>query len=108
MNNPFAQALSAAIGRCIATKAVSEDGAVVGFMYREAPLFEEDSGWRFFSGDESDDYTDNAANFTVYSVADISSHTPDIAPLLGQPPGSAWERNDEGDWIAVADWQPRD
>lgn len=108
MNNPFAQALSAAIGRCIATKAVSEDGAAVGFMYREAPLFEEDSGWRFFSGDESDEYTDNAANFTVYSVSDITRHTPDISPLLAQPAGTAWERDEDEQWVAVADWQPRD
>ncbi len=108
MKPTFAQALAAATGRCIATKTVSEDGEPVGFMYREAPLFEADSGWRFFSGEEDDDYTDNAANFTVYSLADIGRLCPDIAPLLDAPAGSAWERDETGLWMAVRDWQPRD
>ena len=106
--NAFAQALGQALDRCIATKAVSEDGAPVGFMYREQPLFEHDSGWRFFSGDEDDDYTDNTSHFTVHALADIRLHTPDIAPFLDTPAGSAWERDESGAWVAVADWQPQD
>lgn len=55
--NKFANALSTALGRCIAAKTVTENGEPVGFMYREAAVFDNDSGWRFFSGNETDEYT---------------------------------------------------
>ncbi|UOO82976.1 DUF2185 domain-containing protein [Uruburuella testudinis] len=106
--NKFASALSTALGRCIATKTVSEQGEPVGFMYREAPVFENDSGWRFFSGEESDEYTDNPDNFTVYSVGDITRSNPAVSEFINQPEGSAWELNDNGGFQAVADWQPKD
>jgi hypothetical protein len=40
------------IGSCYATDKITVDGLPVGYMYREAPDFEEDSGWRFLSGTE--------------------------------------------------------
>ena len=106
--NKFANALSSALGRCIATKAVSELGEPVSFMYREAPVFENDSGWRFFSGDETDEYTDNPDNFTIYSISDITSSNPAIASFIAKPQGSAWEIGENGEFQAVADWQPKD
>lgn len=104
--NAFAQALSAALDRCIATKEVSERGNAVGFLYREAPVFENDSGWRFFSGEESDEYTDNPDNFTISSLADIVRENPEISHLLSQEQG-AWEITEQG-FERVADWQPQD
>lgn len=104
--NKFALALSAALDRCIATKEVSERGNAVGFMYREAPVFEHDSGWRFFSGEESDAYTDNPDNFSVMSVNDISENNPEILPFLQEAAG-AWEWTDNG-FAPVADWQPKE
>ena len=53
--NTFAQALSHALDRCIAARTVYNQGDAVGFLYREEPVFEHDSGWRFFSGEESDE-----------------------------------------------------
>ena len=88
--NKFAQALSAALDLCVATKEISVSGRPVGFMYREEPVFDNDSGWRFFSGDESDGYTDN----------------PDILPRLQEKAG-AWEWTEEG-FQAVSDWQPKE
>lgn len=104
--NAFAQALSTALDRCIATKEVSERGNAVGFLYREAPVFENDSGWRFFSGEESDEYTDNPDNFTISSLADIVRENPEISHLLSQEQG-AWEITEQG-FERVADWQPQD
>lgn len=106
--NKFAQALSTALGRCIATKAVSEEGNPVGFMYRESPVFENDSGWRFFTGDETDEYTDNPDNFTVYSVSDITKTNPAVSEFINHPEGSAWELDDNGEFRSVRDWQPKD
>ena len=88
--NKFAQALSAALDLCVATKEISVSGRPVGFMYREEPVFDNDSGWRFFSGDESDGYTDNPDNFTVCGIGEITASNPDILPLLQEKAG-AWE-----------------
>ena len=43
-------------GGCIASDRITVDGQKVGYMYRENPTTEADSGWRFFSGDENDEY----------------------------------------------------
>ena len=106
--NKFAQALAAALDRCIVTNTVAEQGEPVGCLYREAPLFENDSGWRIFSGDETDEYTDNPDNFSIVSLSAITADNPDIAPLLTQAEGSAWELNEDGEFQAVADWQPQE
>ena len=107
--NKFAQALAAALDRCIVHQPPSPNKASpVGFLYREAPVFENDSGWRIFSGDETDEYTDNPDNFSIVSLSAITADNPDIAPMLTQAEGSAWELNEDGEFQAVADWQPQE
>lgn len=106
--NIFSDALSAALGRCIAAKTVSEEGRPIGFMYREEPVFEQDSGWRFFNGDETDEYTANPDNFGVYAVNAITRSQPAVSDLLNQPAGTAWETDEEGVFRSVSDWQPKD
>jgi hypothetical protein len=46
-------------GSCFATDMITVEGQKVGYMYREAPDNDLDSGWRFFSGKESQDYVDD-------------------------------------------------
>jgi len=66
-------------------------------MYREHreedPL---DSGWRFFSGDESQEYADVPSNFEIYDVNTIANYDPDITEFLDSPPGSAFGRERGG------------
>jgi hypothetical protein len=40
-------------GACFATDEIMVRGRRVGYAYREAPDYAEDSGWRFMAGDES-------------------------------------------------------
>jgi len=44
----------------------------------------------------------------MVSPAAITADNPDIAPLLTQAEGSAWELNEDGEFQAVADWQPQE
>ena len=106
--NKFAQALASALDLCIATKTITENGEAVGFMYREAAVFPQDSGWRFFSGNESDEYTDNPDHFQVQPVGNIIQTNPAIATLIHQTAGTAWELNQQGEFQPVTDWQPQD
>ena len=86
------KALAEGHGGCFATDMITVAGHKVGYMYREKPDFPEDSGWRFFSGKESEAYLEDPGNTAVYDVNTIANYDPTIIPLLGSPAGSAFER----------------
>ena len=79
-------------GGCFATDAITVEGRKVGYMYREKPDFPEDSGWRFFSCTESQDYLDDPSNTTIYDVNTIANYDPAIIPFLTSPIGFAFQR----------------
>ncbi|MHC5537875.1 DUF2185 domain-containing protein [Singulisphaera rosea] len=81
-------------GGCYATDRITVDGLPVGYMYREqADVDFFDSGWRFFSGDESDEYVNDPDNIAIYDVNTIANYDPEIISLLGSPAGSAFARH---------------
>lgn len=82
-------------GACFATDMITVEGRRVGYMYREAPDFAEDSGWRFLSGSESETYMNDADNTGLYDVNTIANYDPEITPFLNAPVGSAFERQRE-------------
>jgi hypothetical protein len=88
-------------GSCLASDHITVEGRLVGFMYREEPDNEFDSGWRFLSGLETDAYVDNPGNVGLYDVNTIANYDPDVIPLLDAPPGSAFERDDDGAFMQV-------
>lgn len=77
---------------CFATDRITVDGALVGYMYREEPSNEVDSGWRFFAGDETQEYVDNPDNTSIYEVNTICNYDAAIIPYLDAPFGSAFGR----------------
>jgi hypothetical protein len=94
-------------GGCIASDRITVDGQPVGFMYREAPDHDADTGWRFLAGDESDEYMADSAKFGVYAVNTIANYDPSIIPLLDAPEGSAFEKAaGSGRFVAVEDQDP--
>jgi hypothetical protein len=80
------------MGGCFATDRITVDGMKVGYMYRDEPDNDIDSGWRFFSGDESQDYADDLTNTAIYDVNTICNYDPAIIPLLPTPAGCAFGR----------------
>ncbi len=82
-------------GACLATDRITVDGAPVGFMYREAPIDEMDSGWRFMAGDESEEYMADDVNQGTYDVNTIANYDETIVPLIFETVGSAFGRNTE-------------
>ena len=89
-------------GSCLASDHITVDGHRVGFMYREEPDNEFDSGWRFLSGLETDAYVNDLANVGLYDVNTIANYDPGVIPLLDAPPGSAFERDEDGEFVQVA------
>ncbi|MBI1375263.1 MAG: DUF2185 domain-containing protein [Phycisphaera sp.] len=99
--------LATGYGGCIATDMITCDGRKVAFMYREATDRDVDSGWRFMSGYESDDYMNDPDNHAVYDVNTIANYDSEIIPLLDAPVGSAFEReNGTGPFVEVHDFGP--
>ena len=81
-------------GFVLAPKILVEQKKKIRFMYREEPDQPQDSGWRFFSGDETDEYVNQPENIALYDISTILAIDPDILPYLTSPCGSAFERED--------------
>lgn len=79
---------------CIASDRITVDGQKVGYMYRENPTNETDSGWRFFSGDENDEYTNNPDNFSIFQLNTICNYDESIIPYLNSQVGTSFEKID--------------
>lgn len=79
---------------CLATDKITVEGMKVGFMYRDRPDedIENDSGWRFFSGTEEQDWVDDINNSEILSINTIANYDPAILPYLKSKVGSEWER----------------
>jgi len=89
-------------GSCIASDMITVEGRKVGFMYREPASRDDDSGWRFTSGLESEEYIGNPDNLALYDVNTIANYDPDIIFFLDAPVGSAFEReNGSGPFQSV-------
>jgi hypothetical protein len=80
-------------GGCFATDHITVDGRPVGDMYREEPDGDWDTGWRFFSGYESDEYANDPDNAAIDDVNTIANDDPEIIPLLDSPVNTAFGRN---------------
>ena len=80
------------MGGCIATDKITVEGLKVSYMYREESDFEADSGWRIFSGTETQDYVDNSSNTEIYDLNTIANYDPSIIPYLNSPFGTELER----------------
>ena len=99
------KSLATGYGGCIASDMITVGGYLVRWMYREIPDFDTDSGWRFFSGYEDDEYTQNASNHEIYDVNTIANYDPSIIPHLNAAVGSAFEKPSESErFLPVTDW----
>jgi hypothetical protein len=87
---------------------VAQDGAQVRWMYREASDNPRDSGWRVFSGDESDSEVDDSANITVVPLRDLVAADASLEEFFRTPAPCAFERDPGGDFAAVEYEPPQD
>jgi hypothetical protein len=78
----------------IVSARVVRDGEPARFLYREAPDRTEDSGWRVFAGDESDEYTNAPGNAVVVLLRDLLDRDPSLKEILRTPAQCAFERKD--------------
>ena len=89
-------------GYVLATKMLVNNRRKVRFMYREEPTNTQDSGWRFFCGDEDQKYADNPDNIAIYDINTIIDIDKDIIPYLNSAKGTALEREDEKNMFIIS------
>jgi hypothetical protein len=76
-----------------------------GYVYREDPDNEQDSGWRALVGDESHDEVDDPGNVLLQELGFLLDRWPELRPVLESDPrnGSwAWDPRAER-YVPVAD-----
>ena len=75
---------------------ITKEGWKVGYMYREEPSPNNpDSGWRFFKGDEDEEYTSNLDNVHIFALNTICNYDKDIIPYLHSTVGASYVRVNE-------------
>lgn len=85
---------------CIVSDRITKEGWKVGFMYRDEPTpGNPDSGWRFFKGDEDEEYSNNPNNHHVFALNTICNYDRDIMPYLHSPVGTYLIRTEDGTFI---------
>ncbi len=93
--------------KAIVSKMCFEKGECVRFLYREQPDNDEDSGWRVFTGTETDDYVDDPDNFLFMNVGYLLNKDPSLLEPLKEDIGAVFERQEKDEpWERVTDWEP--
>ncbi len=88
-------------GIVFASKMLVENKRKVRFMYHEKTSDKQDSGWRFFCGDEDDEYANNPDNIGIYDINTIISIDSDIVPFLKNTGNVAFERKEPSSSFSI-------
>lgn len=90
--------------RCFVTSRVLHDGEPIGYLYREEPDFDRDSGWRILAGDESDEYMEDSKNLHFVSLGAVLNRDDSIVSLLDSSTGAAFTRDETtGGFVLLED-----
>ena len=103
LDDPVPSITDKYIKRCFVTNNILYDGQKVGYLYREEPDNEDDSGWRFTTGNETDEYMDDSNNSSCVSIGAVLREDDDFLPLLEREAGVAFEKDDNGNFIELDD-----
>ena len=90
-------------GYSIVSNHILNDGLPILFMYREDPIEKEDTGWRFLSGQEEQDYLDAPQNSRFIGLNTMANMDPSIIPHLKRRKGTELERDSEADEFRLLD-----
>lgn len=76
-----------------------------GYVYREDPDNDRDSGWRALVGDESHEEVDDPANVLLQALGFLLDRWPELRPVLEtDPTNGAWAWDGEVErYVPVAD-----
>ena len=74
------------------SRKIVDNGYKVGYMCKEEPLNNNDSGWQFLAGNESDKYINDSKNIALLSINEVYGLDKDIWNYLDSTAGSSYIR----------------
>lgn len=82
-------------------------GECVRFLYRQVADRKEDSGWRMFTGHETEEYNDDPKNARIVEVGYMLDRDPSLLQPLKEGVGAVFEREAKDvPWNKITDWTP--
>lgn len=77
----------------------------IRFVYRETPDRVEDSGWRLFTGHETEEYTSDHKNISIMNIGYLLDKDPSLLGPFKSTGICAFERVDyNSNWEKIEDW----
>ena len=101
LDDPVPSITEEYIKRCFVTNNILYEGESVGYLYREAPDDESDSGWRLSTGLESEEYMDNADNISYVSLGAVLREDDSFVDLLDSEIGVEFGRDESGTLVEI-------
>jgi len=101
LKDPVVSIADKYIKRCFVTHNILYEGRKVGYLYREETDYDDDSGWRFTAGDETDEYMEDSDNSSYVSLGSVLNRDDDFLPLLEREEGVAFVKNEHGKFIEL-------
>lgn len=93
----------------LVSKLCFQKDETIRFIYREQPDNNEDSGWRIFTGNESEEYTNDYKNIQIMKIVDLLARDNTLFEPIKNGKYIAFERNEkESKWTIVEDWHPEE
>lgn len=87
--------------RCFVTNNILYEGEKVGYLYREEPDYGDDSGWRFTTGTETDEYMDDADNSSYVSLGAVLREDDSFVHLLDHESDVAFAKDENGNFVEL-------
>lgn len=103
LDDPVPSITDKYIKRCFVTHNILYEGRKVGYLYREEPDYDDDSGWRFTAGDETDEYMEDSDNSSYVSLGAVLREDDSCVALLDREVGVAFARDDKGNFVELDD-----
>jgi len=91
----------------LVSKMCFEEKLPIRFMFKTVPEHLNDTGWRMFTGYETEEYLeDSVTNLIPVDLEKMCKIDPSITDLVEYNAGTVWERHPEGDgWERVHDYK---
>ena len=95
LDDPIPSITEKYIKCCFVTNRILYKGEKIGYFYREEPDQEDDSGWRFMVGDETDEYMDDSENISYVSIGAVLREDDSVVEFLESPVNTYFERHEK-------------
>ena len=82
-------------------RVIGPDRAPIRYAYREPGDNRDDSGWRFFCGDEDESFASDPDNIALCPLSSLLGLDPTLRLIINSPPHTAWQRASRAD-----SWEP--